>query len=87
MMSNAAYLILCIISVFFLSCDNKENDISNDIRTLITREDFNPQKGDLVHNSIGMKLIYIPPGEFMMGSRDSVSEVLEKCDEKMREYL
>ena len=29
-------------------------------------------------NSIGMKLVYIPPGEFMMGSRDSAAEVARK---------
>ena len=29
-------------------------------------------------NSIGMKLVYIPPGDFMMGSRDSVAEAARK---------
>ncbi len=29
-------------------------------------------------NSIGMTLVYVPPGEFMMGSRDSAEEVTKK---------
>ncbi len=33
-------------------------------------------------NSIGMKLVYIPPGEFMMGSRDTVEEVARKSGGK-----
>lgn len=31
-----------------------------------------------ITNSIDMKLVYIPPGEFMMGSRDSAEEVARK---------
>lgn len=27
-----------------------------------------PKRGDTIRNSLGMKLIYIPPGEFLMGS-------------------
>jgi len=37
-----------------------------------------PSSGDSFTNSIGMKLVYIPGGEFMMGSRDSVEEVTGK---------
>jgi formylglycine-generating enzyme len=31
----------------------------------------NPVSGQVINNSLGMKLIYIPPGEFMMGSPES----------------
>lgn len=34
---------------------------------------FGPNAGDIIANSIGMKLIYIPAGDFMMGSPDSES--------------
>jgi formylglycine-generating enzyme required for sulfatase activity len=37
-----------------------------------------PGPGKTLTNSIGMKLVYIPPGEFMMGSRDTVEEVGRK---------
>jgi len=32
---------------------------------------FGPNPGDIMTNSIGMKLVWIPPGEFMMGSPSS----------------
>ena len=32
---------------------------------------FGPNPGDVMSNSIGMKLVWIPPGEFMMGSPSS----------------
>jgi len=34
-----------------------------------------PAAGEVSTNSIGMKLVYIPAGEFMMGSRDSVADL------------
>ena len=37
-----------------------------------------PEPGKPFTNSIGMKLVYIPPGEFVMGSRDTVEEVVRK---------
>jgi formylglycine-generating enzyme required for sulfatase activity len=37
-----------------------------------------PARGKSFTNSIGMNLVYIPPGEFMMGSRDTVEEVVRK---------
>jgi len=46
-----------------------------------------PQPGDTVENSIGMKLAWIPPGEFMMGSRDSPAEVAKKGDAKEDWYI
>src|SRR5690349_1951441 len=33
--------------------------------------------GGVVTNSIGMKLVKIPPGEFVMGSHDSLDELAE----------
>ena len=45
-----------------------------------------PNPGHLITNSIGMKLVYIPPGEFMMGSRDSASEVRGKYGGGKEEY-
>ena len=35
-----------------------------------------PKLGDVVTNSIGMKLVYIPAGSFMMGSSESVEKLL-----------
>ena len=37
-----------------------------------------PEPGKPFTNSIGMKLVYIPHGDFMMGSRDTVEEVSRK---------
>ena len=38
------------------------------LQILPNREIQGPQTGDVVTNSIGMKLIWIPPGKFIMGS-------------------
>ena len=32
-----------------------------------------PKQGDIITNGIGMKLVYIPAGDFMMGSNDGAS--------------
>ncbi len=37
-----------------------------------------PNPGDVVTNSIGMKLVYIPAGSFMMGSGDSAAQLTEE---------
>ncbi len=46
-----------------------------------------PVPGKPFTNSIGMKLVYIPPGEFMMGSRDSAAEVARKVRNTDRKYF
>jgi len=38
------------------------------------------KSGEVHTNSIGMKLVWIPPGEFMMGSRDFALEVVRKAN-------
>lgn len=43
---------------------------------------YGPNPGDVVTNSIGMKLMWIPPGEFMMGSRDSAAELAREYSTK-----
>jgi len=43
---------------------------------------FGPNSGDVVTNSIGMKLVWIPPGEFMMGSGRSASSLAREYDTK-----
>ena len=37
-----------------------------------------PKAGDIVTNSIGMKLVYIPAGSFMMGSSRSAAQLAEE---------
>ncbi len=46
-----------------------------------------PVPGKPFTNSIGMKLVYIPPGEFMMGSRDSATAVSRKVRNRDRKYF
>lgn len=45
--------------------------ISVEAQEQATQLKLNPRQGDVHVNSIGMKLVYIPSGEFMMGSNDS----------------
>ena len=46
-----------------------------------------PVPGKPFTNSIGMKLVYIRPGEFMMGSRDSAAEVARKVRNTDRKHF
>ncbi len=46
-----------------------------------------PVPGKPFTNSIGMKLVYIRPGEFMMGSRDSAAAVASKTRNRDRKYF
>ena len=46
-----------------------------------------PVPGKPFTNSIGMKLVYIRPGEFMMGSRDSATAVARKVRNRDRKYF
>ena len=46
-----------------------------------------PVPGKPFTNSIGMKLVYIPPGEFMMGSRDSATGVARKVRNRDRKHF
>ena len=41
-----------------------------------------PKPGDVVTNSIGMKLIYIPAGSFVMGSRHSEAQLTKEYNQK-----
>lgn len=48
----------------------------------VSKNDF-PQPYEIRQNSIGMEFVWIPPGEFMMGSRLSESELKEKYEDAM----
>jgi sulfatase modifying factor 1 len=45
-----------------------------------------PKQGDIETNSIGMKLVYIPAGSFMMGSGDSAAQLAREYDIKERYF-
>jgi formylglycine-generating enzyme required for sulfatase activity len=62
-MKNVFCFVALIFLVFGCKKDNPESK---------------PEPVKLFTNSIGMKLVYIPPGEFVMGSRDSTEEVARK---------
>ncbi len=46
-----------------------------------------PELGDVVTNSVGMKLTYVPPGEFMMGSLASAAETAAKSGGRNEWYV
>ena len=59
---------------------------STSTRTTTSRIRTQSKPDKVITNSIGMKLVYIPAGEFMMGSRDSASEVAQKSKGKEEWY-
>jgi len=46
-----------------------------------------PKAGDVVANSIGMKLVHVPAGSFMMGSSDSAAQLAKDYGEDMGDYF
>jgi formylglycine-generating enzyme required for sulfatase activity len=60
--------LVCIVLLVTMSCRNKtESEV--EVQPLPS----NPQQGTVWENSISMKLVWIAPGEFMMGSNDGQS--------------
>ncbi|MHC4168032.1 MAG: SUMF1/EgtB/PvdO family nonheme iron enzyme [Planctomycetota bacterium] len=59
--------------------DSRPQPVTSDTQAEKPVEAVSPPKpGDVVANSIGMKLVYIPPGSFMMGSSDKSAAQLAK---------
>jgi len=57
----------------FVGCNSKadktdENHLESNV--------IQPSRGDTLMNSLGIELVYIPAGEFMMGSRETPEEVV-----------
>lgn len=46
----------------------------------------NPKQETIIKNSIGMELIFIPPGEYMMGTSDEEAEAAYKEQRKYESY-
>ena len=78
-----------------IAIDNMPVGLSQEVATaqsepLVEIEPIQPEKkksrqpnaGDVVINSIGMKLIYIPAGSFMMGSSHSAAQLAVEYDTK-----
>ncbi len=58
--------------------------ISVEAQEQTTQLKLKPRQGDVHINSIGMKLVYIPAGEFIMGSNDSDSDPDDKPIHKVK---
>jgi len=60
---------LLLILVTQNGCTKKEPpSAGNETTNEISSESHQPEQGKVITNSIGMKLVYIPAGSFMMGS-------------------
>lgn len=72
-------LLLVIFNVFLVFCSRFTSAVTGCEKDSETgKVSFNAQSekaGDVVTNTIGMKLVYIPAGDFMMGSSLSASRV------------
>ncbi|MHC4707626.1 MAG: formylglycine-generating enzyme family protein [Planctomycetota bacterium] len=55
-----------------------DNETTNEISS----ESHQGEQGKVITNSIGMKLVYIPAGSFMMGSSDSAAQLARDYDTK-----
>lgn len=63
----ALAVLVIVVIVLFAMLGNSEDPVETPLK-------LNPRQGDVHVNSIGMKLVYVPPGEFMMGSNDGDDE-------------
>ncbi|MHC4356157.1 MAG: hypothetical protein ACYS0H_25930, partial [Planctomycetota bacterium] len=65
---------LLLILVTQNGCSKKEPpSAGNETTNETSSESHQPEQGKVITNSIGMKLVYIPAGSFMMGSGDSAA--------------
>jgi formylglycine-generating enzyme required for sulfatase activity/tRNA A-37 threonylcarbamoyl transferase component Bud32 len=63
---GAALAVIVLLAIFLLANDNRSKAQLD--TTARTTQPAEPKAGDIITNSIGMKLAYIPAGEFAMGS-------------------
>ena len=66
-------LLVCLLLVGVVGCGNNEPEVSPDAPLSDTQTQPSTVDKPIV-NSIGMKLTFIPAGEFRMGSPDSDNE-------------
>ncbi|MHC4169692.1 MAG: formylglycine-generating enzyme family protein [Planctomycetota bacterium] len=60
-------------------CSKKEPpSAGNETTNETSSESHQPEQGKVITNSIGMKLVYIPAGSFMMGSGDSAEQLVKE---------
>jgi len=63
--------VFCLLPILIAQngCTKKEPpSADNETTNEISSESHQPEQGKVVTNSIGMKLVYVPAGSFMMGS-------------------
>ncbi|MBL7188175.1 MAG: formylglycine-generating enzyme family protein [Phycisphaerae bacterium] len=65
------FRVFCLLPILIAQngCTKKEPpSAGNETTNEISSESHQPEQGKVITNSIGMKLVYIPAGSFMMGS-------------------
>jgi formylglycine-generating enzyme required for sulfatase activity len=70
--------LFCLLLIFVTQngCTKKEPpSADNETTNEISSESHQPEQGKVITNSIGMKLVYIPAGSFMMGSSRSATQL------------
>jgi formylglycine-generating enzyme required for sulfatase activity len=73
--------LFCLLLIFVTQngCTKKEPpSAGNETTNEISSESHQPEQGKVITNPIGMKLVHIPAGSFMMGSGDSAAQLTKQ---------
>jgi sulfatase modifying factor 1 len=91
MMNTKSYYKVIILTYIFFSfmlllifggCHSKDNKTDESVKLNVVQI----SRGDTLINSVGIEVIYIPGGEFMMGSRETPEEVVNTEGGKVEWY-
>jgi formylglycine-generating enzyme required for sulfatase activity len=75
-------LLVTMLLLIIGDCNSKTDESYKNKESNI----IHPSRGDSLINSFGIALIYIPAGEFMMGSRETPEEVVNTEGGKVEWY-
>ena len=78
----ANVLLVNMLLLIFGGCNIKTDESDKNKESNI----IHPNRGDTLINSFGIALIYIPAGEYMMGSRETPEEVVNTEGGKVEWY-
>ena len=76
-------LFSCVLLLSLVDCNGNTGQSNEKLQSNVIQ----PTRGDTLINSFGMEFIYIPAGEFMMGSRETPQEVVNTEGGKIEWYL
>ena len=81
--------LFCLLPILITQNGYSEKEppsADNETTNEISSESHQPEQGKVITNSIGMKLVYIPAGSFMMGSSNPLAQLAKAYSGAEEDY-